>query len=92
MASAGSDQRSQWKRVIKANWEVRETVSAQTLKDKGLARPSDLQKTTALLLGRGCSLREDPEKTRKETAHRKQFAEAPAQRRQVGTYLPVTPF
>lgn len=78
--------------MIKANWEVREMVSAQTLKDKGLARPSDLQKTTALLLGRGCSLREDPEKTRKETAHRKQFAEAPAQGKQVGTYLPVTPF
>lgn len=78
--------------MIKARWEVRETISAQTLKDKGLARPSDLQKTTALLLGRGCSLREDPEKTRKETAHRKQFAEATAQERQGGTYLPVTPF
>lgn len=78
--------------MIKASWEVRETISAQILKDKGLARPSDLQKTTALLLGRGCSLREDPEKTRKETAHRKQFAEAPAQGRQVGTYLSVTPF
>lgn len=61
-------------------------------KGQGVTRPPDLQEATAVqkLLGRGCSLREDPENSRKETAHRKQSAEATAQGRQVGMNLPVT--